>query len=660
MNSEPLFGEIPAAGEPLTPKVAPENARLLEDRLEDRRRRLSAKLTRSERFRLHWQAKYLRWRLIRSNYPRLAAERDSLSAGLERMREEYARKGTDAPPQAAIAIRTIEARERELNSTIAAIQPIADEYEQVTDRLRAHEKVTRLEREDLENRRAFLREKQTWEHQIRAAWRKLSACHHRWADQKGNWITEIPRIRRAFLSEDSIRFWIATSEQSLLDRMLQKWRSALPYNVTIDSLTSEAVMKTISATCRRQVEAEISPGNTNVFYKVSRLDSPDGIPRLIHFRASVEYYPKELHELSPWPLGVTNNRKLVWMNFRDGPHVLVAGSSGSGKSNAVNVMLATLASMNSPDELRVVLIDNKGGIEFTHWSSLPHLLGPVVKDVKDVLPMLERLRGLMERRFSAFERVKAKNFLAYNDTVTTEHRLPRIVIVVDELATLTGLGDTTKDIHQQLTALSSQGRAVGVHLVLATQHSIVDIIPGRIKTNMSIRIAGRTPDRTGSEVILGTDDAYFLPKIPGRMAARHGIDEYIVQTPFISDSDIEYALRDIRKRYKPGDDRELGLEPLEPEQRFGREQFLEIVIEQLGGHVSYRNVYALVGPDCGTQAELKALADEIVSNEVIEFRGVEYEPSKIRKKWILSPVTESMANENGHDEESRDMALLSN
>src|SRR5690606_26147644 len=125
----------------------------------------------------------------------------------------------------------------------------------------------------------------------------------------------------------------------------------------------------------------------------------------------------------------------------------------------------------------------------------------------------------------------------------------------------------------------------------------------------------RTPDRAGSEVILGTDDAYWLPKIPGRMAARHGVDEYVVQTPFISDSDIEYALRDIRKRFKPGDDRELGEQPLEPEQRFGREQFLEIVIEQLGGHLSYMNAYKLLPTGTATRDAIREIADQVISEE---------------------------------------------
>lgn len=662
MAAEALFDEIPAAGEPLTGKIAPENVRLLEERFEDRRRRLSARLTRWERFRLHWYRKYLHWRLVRFGYPKLVRERDSLSTAIQRMRDEYERLGESAPPNALIAIHTVERRESVLNESLARIQPVVDEYQFVNGRLSAHAKVTRLAREDAENGRAFRREQQTWEHQIRAAWRQLPQCHHRWADQRGNWITDIPRIRRAFLSEDCIRFWIATSEQNMFDRMLQKWRSALPYGVTVDSLTSDAVMKTISATCRRQVDVEISPGNTNVFYRVSRLDSPDGIPRMIPYRAIVEYYPNEQHELAPWPLGVTNNRRAVWLNFRDGPHVLVAGSSGSGKSNTVNVILATLASMNSPDALRVVLVDNKGGIEFTHWSSLPHLLGPVIKSVEDVLPVLERLRRLMERRFTAFEAVRAKNFIAYNDAVTESKRLPRIIIVIDELATLTGLGDLTRDIHQQLTVLSSQGRAVGIHLILATQHSVVDIIPGRIKANMSVRIAGRTPDRAGSEVILGTDDAYWLPKVPGRMAARHGIDEFVVQSPFISDADIEYALRDIRKRYAPGDDSELmGTEPLAPERKFGREQFLEIVIEQLGGHVSYRSVYDFVGPSAGRQADLKALADEIVSDGTtgtVEFRGVTYKAIQNRKRWSLAPVANAVAQESAPHSGGVELALL--
>src|SRR5690606_2615191 len=137
------------------------------------------------------------------------------------------------------------------------------------------------------------------------------------------------------------------------------------------------------------------------------------------------------------------------------PHVLIAGKSQSGKSNLVNGIIATNISTHSPDELRLVLIDQKGGIEFTHWQELPHLLWNVAKTLEDVQPTLSRVVTVMKKRMDLLEKAKVKDIAAYNRR--TDQRLPRIIVVIDEMNTFVGLGKQTEEIHNLIMLIVSQG-----------------------------------------------------------------------------------------------------------------------------------------------------------------------------------------------------------
>ena len=127
-------------------------------------------------------------------------------------------------------------------------------------------------------------------------------------------------------------------------------------------------------------------------------------------------------------------KRAKWFNFEEFPHVLIAGATKGGKSNHVNQMIATLTSMNSPSELRLMLIDLKGGVEFTHWKSLQHQLRGMIKTEQGVLESLKWLRSIMEKRLEIFESVKAKNLASFNRKIKNQEisadKLPRIVVFV--------------------------------------------------------------------------------------------------------------------------------------------------------------------------------------------------------------------------------------
>jgi S-DNA-T family DNA segregation ATPase FtsK/SpoIIIE len=190
------------------------------------------------------------------------------------------------------------------------------------------------------------------------------------------------------------------------------------------------------------------------------------------------------------------------------PHMLIAGSTGSGKSVCLNCLLTSLIYRLHPDELRFILIDPKR-LELSVYDGLPHLEKPVVTEMKDAEKMLADAVVEMEDRYRRLAREGCRNIVEFNNR--GEEVLPYLVIVVDELADLMMSGLTR--VEQLITRLAQMARAVGIHLILATQRPSVDVITGLIKANFSTRIAFQTASKVDSRTIL---DANGAEKLLGR------------------------------------------------------------------------------------------------------------------------------------------------
>ncbi len=204
------------------------------------------------------------------------------------------------------------------------------------------------------------------------------------------------------------------------------------------------------------------------------------------------------------------------------PHMLVAGSTGSGKSVCLNSMLISWIFKASPDDVRLILIDPKQ-VEFTPYNGLPHLLVPnVITSTEKALNALSWSIDEMERRYSLFSKFQVRNIEEYNDTAEvksyTAEKLPYIVLVVDELADL--MSQSKKDFEEKIMRLTQKSRAAGIHLVLATQRPSVDVITGTIKNNLPTRIAFAVSSfadsktiigESGAENLLGKGDMLFAP-----------------------------------------------------------------------------------------------------------------------------------------------------
>lgn len=221
------------------------------------------------------------------------------------------------------------------------------------------------------------------------------------------------------------------------------------------------------------------------------------------------------------------------------PHLLIAGTTGSGKSVGINAMLLSLLYRNSPKTLRLIMIDPKM-LEFSMYNDIPHLLTPVITQAKQAVGVLQNLVNEMERRYKLMAQTKTKNIESYNAKMKEqgEETMPFIVIIIDELADL--MMTSGKDVEFSIGRLAQMARASGIHLIVATQRPSVDVVTGLIKANLPSRISYRVGqkidskvilDQMGAESLLGRGDMLFTPPGSPGLVRLHA--------PFASESEIE-------------------------------------------------------------------------------------------------------------------------
>jgi len=240
----------------------------------------------------------------------------------------------------------------------------------------------------------------------------------------------------------------------------------------------------------------------------------------------------------PIGIGMDVEGKPVVGDLTRMPHLLVAGATGSGKSVFINSLITSLLISRTPDEVQLVLVDPKQ-VELSQYKSLPHLRLPVVTDMDRVVAALRWTVLEMERRYTRFSEVGARNIVAYNERYSgPDERLGYLVIVIDELADM--MMSAPEDVERQICRLAQLGRAAGVHLVVATQRPSVDVLTGLIKANLPTRIAFAVSsmvdsrvilDRVGAERLLGRGDALYQ--------AGDEMNPRRVQGAFVSDDEIE-------------------------------------------------------------------------------------------------------------------------
>ncbi len=254
---------------------------------------------------------------------------------------------------------------------------------------------------------------------------------------------------------------------------------------------------------------------------------------------------KEFSGQLPLILGENIVGKTVIIDLAKMPHLLIAGSTGSGKSVALNTFLVSLLCKLTPDELKLILIDPKR-LEFTTYSDIAHLLFPIVTDPRRAAPILKWVVQQMEERYDKMATVGVRNIADYNNTVSSDQKLPSIVVVIDELSDL--MMTTGKDVEDLIARIAQMARAAGIHMIIATQRPSVDVITGLIKVNFPSRISFRVTskvdsrtilDRGGAEKLLGNGDMLFLNSSGSMLQRLHGA--------YVSDQEIEDVVSHIKQ-----------------------------------------------------------------------------------------------------------------
>ncbi|ABW68389.1 DNA translocase FtsK [Desulfosudis oleivorans] len=259
------------------------------------------------------------------------------------------------------------------------------------------------------------------------------------------------------------------------------------------------------------------------------------------------------------------------------PHLLVAGSTGSGKSVALNTMICSLLYKARPDEVKLLMIDPKR-IELSLYDGIPHLIAPVVTNMKKATNALNWAVREMEERYEKLASKQVRNIAQYNKKIEKEsdhpddEKLPYIVIIIDEFADLMAVA--SRDVETALARLAQMARAAGVHLILATQRPSVNVITGVIKANFPTRISFQVSskidsrtilDTNGAESLLGSGDMLYLPPGTGKLQRIHGA--------FISEDEVNRIIEFLKKQKEPEFDESVTLAPPAAEEADGDLEF---------------------------------------------------------------------------------------
>ena len=307
------------------------------------------------------------------------------------------------------------------------------------------------------------------------------------------------------------------------------------------------------------------------------IEIPNETRETIYLREILE---SKLFQEAASPLTMALGKDIVGKPFvtdlKKLPHLLIAGTTGSGKSVGINAMILSLLYRNSPDNLRLLMIDPKM-LEFSIYNDIPHLLTPVITKPKQAVVALNNMVAEMERRYALMSDTRTKNIENYNEKAKKNgvEPLPYIVVIIDELSDL--MMTSGKDVEHSIARLAQMARASGIHLIVATQRPSVDVVTGLIKANLPSRISYRVGqkidskiilDQQGAESLLGRGDMLFTPPGATGLVRLHA--------PWSSEEEIEKIVEFIKAQREPNYDKSFLVEESEEGAGGDREVFEEL------------------------------------------------------------------------------------
>ena len=369
------------------------------------------------------------------------------------------------------------------------------------------------------------------------------------------------------------------------------------------------------------------------------VELPNLQPNLVTLGDIFDELPSTASPLAVW-LGKDISGTAVWTDLARMPHLLIAGTTGSGKSGCLNTMLTSVLLRSTPDDVRMILIDPKR-IELGFYESIPHLLTPVVSVPKQAAAALANVVSEMERRYEKLSLLRARNLAEANRALRQrgEATMPYLLVVIDELADLMMI--SPQEVEDAVIRLAQKSRAVGVHLVLATQRPSVDVITGMIKANVPSRIAFAVSsqtdsrvilDQSGAESLLGQGDMLFKPlgtsrlqRVQGAYVSEEEIALVVEQCRTQREQELDESLLELPEAFAEGADDDDG--DFDPDEDPLLDKAIDIVVQTQTASVSLLQRRLRVG---------YTRAGRLI--DMLERRGIisGYEGSKPRRVLVES------------------------
>jgi S-DNA-T family DNA segregation ATPase FtsK/SpoIIIE len=339
----------------------------------------------------------------------------------------------------------------------------------------------------------------------------------------------------------------------------------LPFGVKMTEIAQEWVTNELSATVNKKVRIELNQWGLRITVEVA---STLSIPNFVQFKDMIDNFPKTAAPLA-FAVGMTTNGSPVYRNLADAPHMIIAGSTGGGKSNSENVILTSILHRNDPRLVKCVLFDMKGGVEFNYYEGIPHLLqmsmpekigkekdgtekvirrawsqDGIIERKHDVIPALEWLLAECERRLAIIKNAKVKNIQEYNRGKRIDKKLPHIVVGFDEWAVIRK-SEFGKEAQMLVGELGNISRSTGYNIILCTQYPNAEILDPTISVNFDWRLAFNMTTGASQSVLGGSWDAAGLYPV-GRAIFHTSEGNLQVQTPRITNGNIEAIVEGIK------------------------------------------------------------------------------------------------------------------
>jgi hypothetical protein len=500
-------------------------------------------------------------------------------------------------------------------------------------RQRIKEYETWLEDEKINERltREMAEEANWYAKAVRTHWKRMGFVHRYTKGRKT--VVDVPTFERIIATPDTIQFKVAISRQGLIPGTAI---NVLPDGVMAGDLVGEKVIKELTDACERIFTTpntdDVQTHLNGIWLYLWRNGLVDGLLDFVRYEDVIERYDSDKNSQFMLPLGVMKGRHINWIPLVKYPHILVTGQTGSGKSKAIDMILATLARNYKPTEIRFVFFDLKEGIELGKFAPLPHTIGLVNDDIKQVGVVLTQLEAERKRRMNEIRKIPGVVDVDQYNAIVPEHmRFPRIVVVFDEFSTVASNRQYKQSIYDLVTLLAQKGRSSNIHLLIGAQTPYQDIVPSPIKAQMVLTLTGRQRTLGASMSATGNKEATDLAKIAGRMLCDDGMDMYQVQMPYITPEEIKDIVANAQQYPKPAYDLP-SLDDLDDTAPYpvyrpiDENRIAQIAVDEFGGVMARDKIWAYLneGGEKVSKVAVNELINAIRQNPSITISGVIY------------------------------------